>query len=335
MRVRGADDHRIRLARQVHVVRVPAESLDEARVFDTAYRLSDREFFDGDGLTHYGAGVYARSRAPKRARRGPIACPAAGGLGRRGSIRQAGAAEETATMEERVSFVSEGLKLAGSAARARRRTEPARAARRPSWSCTASAATRTAATAPPPRRCSPASATRRCASTCGLRSERGARAAASSASSRSRTRGARSAFLAARPEIDPRAHRRDRRELRRRGRRLHGGRRPAGRRLHLGRRLGRRREEIPQAARIARGLDAIHRHARGGPAPQERGRVDHGPALRHRADPAGACAATSRRARSWSSRSRWSRACTRSGPTTWSARSRPGRSCCCTRRTTP
>src|SRR5439155_17353393 len=57
------DDHGVRLVRQAHVVGVTPESLDQARVFETADRLADRELFDGDWFTHDGAAVYARYRA--------------------------------------------------------------------------------------------------------------------------------------------------------------------------------------------------------------------------------------------------------------------------------
>jgi hypothetical protein len=64
VRVRRPHDERIRLAREVHVIGVAPEALDEARVFDTAHGLPDCELLDDDGLTH-GSGVYVAPRAAR------------------------------------------------------------------------------------------------------------------------------------------------------------------------------------------------------------------------------------------------------------------------------
>jgi len=52
--VRGADHHRVGLARQVHVVGVAAEALDEAGIFDARHRLAHRELLDRHGIAHGG-----------------------------------------------------------------------------------------------------------------------------------------------------------------------------------------------------------------------------------------------------------------------------------------
>ena len=113
------------------------------------------------------------------------------------------------------------------------------------------------------------------------------------------------------------AHRRLRLELRRRGRGLRGRRRRARGGGDLERRLGRRRNQVPPPARLARGMGALHPHDGRRQAGQEGRPPDHGAALRHRADPAASPRSISRTARSWSSRSTRSRACSVSAPTRW------------------
>src|SRR5262249_58905327 len=75
VRVGRTDDERVRLVRQVHVVRVAPEALNEAGIFDTTYGLSDREFLDDDGITHDSAAVYARRRGSKRAQHAGTSMP--------------------------------------------------------------------------------------------------------------------------------------------------------------------------------------------------------------------------------------------------------------------
>jgi len=214
-------------------------------------------------------------------------------------------------MEERVSFVSEGLKLAGvlhvpDDGRGPKSGAP------PSWSCTASAATRTAATAPPPRRCSPASVMRRSASTCAAAVRARARAAASSASSRSRTPGVPSGSWRRGPEIDP-----DRIGV-------IGASFGAAVAVYTagidprvaacisaggwgdGEKKFRKQHESPEP-----GSDSAPCSRRAGAARRRASRSwsRATTSCRFRRP----CGATSRRARSWSFRSTWSRACTRSG----------------------
>ena len=224
-------------------------------------------------------------------------------------------------MEEQVTFVSDGLKLVGRPARSGGRSRAAR----PRFSCcTASAATRTAAARSPPRGSTPSLGyvtLRFDMRGCGA--ERGpARTRDLPRAGRGHEERARVSRRAVRG--GPAAHRRVGTELRRGGRDLRGGRRRAGRRVRLVRRLGRRREEIPQAARFARGVAAVHGHdgARAGgsaSAPASPSWCRATTSSRSRP----ACAATCAQARSWSSRSRWSRPCTRSPPTTWSGRIAP------------
>ena len=52
MRMGRAHDRGRRLPRQPHVIRVPAEALEEAHVLDAAHRLSDGVLLDGDGFAH-------------------------------------------------------------------------------------------------------------------------------------------------------------------------------------------------------------------------------------------------------------------------------------------
>src|SRR2546422_3205194 len=62
----GADDDGVGLMGQAHVVRVPPEPPEEARIFQATHGLPDGEFLDGHWFTHDGAAVYARWRAAKR-----------------------------------------------------------------------------------------------------------------------------------------------------------------------------------------------------------------------------------------------------------------------------
>ena len=63
VRVGRAHHHRVGLARQVHVVGVAAEPLDQARVLEARDGLAHREFLDGDRVAHGG---------------GPLLCHAGG-----------------------------------------------------------------------------------------------------------------------------------------------------------------------------------------------------------------------------------------------------------------
>jgi hypothetical protein len=61
--VRRAHDDGVRLARQIHVVRVAAQALHEVGIFEATDGLSHGKFFDDQRFAHDDVGVYA-TRAP-------------------------------------------------------------------------------------------------------------------------------------------------------------------------------------------------------------------------------------------------------------------------------
>jgi hypothetical protein len=79
VRVRRAHDHGVGLTRQIHVVGVAAQPLEEPPVLHAADGLAHRELLARHRFTH-GALAWTAHERPRARRPGPVAGPASGGL---------------------------------------------------------------------------------------------------------------------------------------------------------------------------------------------------------------------------------------------------------------